>query len=190
VVGIVSRLAWQKGFDLCFGVLPQLLSRRNMQLVVLGTGEPKYEELFRTLARRYPRQVTYMSAFSEDAAHLIEAGSDMFLMPSRYEPCGLNQMYSLRYGTPPIVHRTGGLADTVSPFETARGIGNGFVFDHWDDQGLRYAMNRALQVWGSGDGTDRETWRKLQHNGMRTHFGWSDRVAAYEMIYRMVAPSR
>jgi starch synthase len=190
VVGIVSRLAWQKGFDLCFGVLPQMLGRRNMQLVVLGTGEPQYEELFRTLARRFPRQVAYLSAFSENLAHLIEAGSDMFLMPSRYEPCGLNQMYSLRYGTPPIVHRTGGLADTVAPFEPTRGTGNGFVFDHWNDDGLRWAMNRALQVWGSGEGEDRARWRKLQANGMRSHFGWNERVAAYEMIYRMIAPGR
>ena len=148
VIGIVSRLAWQKGFDLCFDVLPRVLCRRGVQLVVLGTGEPKYEALFSGLARRFPRQVRYLSAFSEPVAHLIEAGADMFLMPSRYEPCGLNQMYSLRYGTVPIVHRTGGLADTVFPFDAARGTGNGFAFDHFDEGGLSFALGAALRVWG------------------------------------------
>jgi starch synthase len=190
VIGIVSRLAWQKGFDLCFNVLPRLLARRSTQLVVLGTGEPQYEQLFSSLARKFPRQVAYLSAFSEPMAHLIEAGSDMFLMPSRYEPCGLNQMYSLRYGTPPIVHRTGGLADTVAPFDRSTGRGNGFVFEHFDETGLTFALTQALRTWGTGTGADRATWQKLQANGMRSHFGWDERVAAYEMVYRMVAPGR
>ena len=190
VIGIVSRLAWQKGFDLCFEVLPRLLAQRATQLVVLGTGEPKYEALFATLARRFPRQVAYLRAFSEPLAHLIEAGSDMFLMPSRYEPCGLNQMYSLRYGTVPIVHRTGGLADTVSAFDSRRGTGNGFVFEHFDEGGLTFALRTALATWGSGTGKDRARWRKLQENGMRAHFGWDERVTAYEQVYRMVAPGR
>ena len=162
-----------------------------MQLVVLGTGEPKYEQLFTTLARRFPRQVAYLSAFSEPLAHLIEAGSDMFLMPSRYEPCGLNQMYSLRYGTPPIVHRTGGLADTVSPFDRSTGRGNGFVFEHFDEDGLTLrARPRARACGAAATGADRATWQKLQANGMRAHFGWDERVTAYEMVYRMVAPHR
>jgi starch synthase len=190
VIGVVSRLAWQKGFDLCFGVLPGLLARRDVQLVVLGTGEPKYESLFSTLARQFPRKVAYMQGFDEPFAHLIEAGADMFLMPSRYEPCGLNQMYSLRYGTPPIVHRTGGLADTVTPFDPARGTGNGFTFDHFDENGLRFGINRALTTWGSGAGADRARWRVLQKNGMRARFGWAERLAAYEQVYRMVAPGR
>lgn len=177
VAGIVSRLAWQKGFDLCFGVLPQILARTPMQLVVLGTGEPKYEDFFGGLARRFPRQVAYLRAFSEPVAHLIEAGSDMFLMPSRYEPCGLNQMYSLRYGTPPVVHRTGGLADTVTH-------GNGFPFDHFDDAGFRWALTRALSTWRTPE------WRRMQESGMRGRFGWDERVTAYEQIYRMVAPGR
>jgi len=190
VIGVVSRLAWQKGFDLCSGVLPRLLSRRTAQLVVLGTGEPQYEELFASLARRFPKQVVYLSAFSEKLAHQIEAGADMFLMPSRYEPCGLNQMYSLRYGTPPIVHRTGGLADTVSHFDASRGTGNGFAFEHFDEGGLTFALSSALRTWGSGDGADREVWRKLQQNGMRARFGWDRRVTAYEQVYRMLAPGR
>jgi starch synthase len=190
LIGIVSRLAWQKGFDLCFEVLPRMLQHRAVQMVVLGTGEPKYEQLFTTLARRFPRQVAYLSTFSEPVAHLIEAGSDMFLMPSRYEPCGLNQMYSLRYGTVPIVHRTGGLADTVWQFDRSTGRGNGFVFEHFDEGGLTYALGTALKTWGSGTGADRAMWRKLQANGMQSHFSWDERVAAYEMVYRMVAPGR
>lgn len=190
VIGIVSRFAWQKGFDLCSHVLPDLLSHRDFQLVVLGTGEPSLEALFTNLARRFPRQVSYSKAFSEPMAHLIEAGSDLFLMPSRYEPCGLNQMYSLRYGTIPIVHRTGGLADTVLQFDPARGTGNGFVFDHFDESGLRFALGGALETWGTGTGADRETWRALQTRGMRGNFGWAERVRAYEQVYRLVAPGR
>ncbi|MDB4941949.1 MAG: hypothetical protein JWP97_1483 [Labilithrix sp.] len=190
VLGIVSRLAWQKGFDLCESVLPRILARRNAQLVVLGTGEHRYTAFFASLARRFPRQVAYLSQFSEPMAHLIEAGSDMFLMPSRYEPCGLNQMYSLRYGTVPIVHRTGGLADTVTMFDPARGSGNGFYFEHFDESGLTFALDAALRVWGTGNGKDRVQWRRIQANGMRGRFGWENRVAAYEQVYRMVAPGR
>jgi len=190
VIGIVSRLAWQKGFDLCMNVLPRLLARRQVQLVVLGTGEPKYEKYFSSLAFQFPKQVAYKRGFSEPLAHLIEAGADMFLMPSRYEPCGLNQMYSLRYGTPPIVHRTGGLADTVSPFDAGRRTGNGFVFDHFDEGGLGFGISHALTTWGSGEGDDRERWRALQKNGMRARLGWDERVNAYEQVYRMIAPGR
>lgn len=190
VIGVVSRLAWQKGFDLCMQVLPRLLARRQVQLVVLGTGEPQYEKFFSSLAFQFPKQVGYKRGFSEPLAHLIEAGSDMFLMPSRYEPCGLNQMYSLRYGTPPIVHRTGGLADTVTPFDASRRTGNGFVFDHFDEGGLGFGLSQALATWGSGEGADRERWRVLQKNGMRARLGWDERVTAYEQVYRMVAPGR
>ena len=190
VIGIVSRLAWQKGFDLCMNVLPRMLAKRQVQLVVLGTGEPKYEKFFSSLAFQFPKQVGYKRGFSEPLAHLIEAGSDMFLMPSRYEPCGLNQMYSLRYGTPPIVHRTGGLADTVTPFDANRRTGNGFVFDHFDEGGLGFGLSHALATWGSGEGPDRERWRVLQKNGMQARLGWDERVTAYEMVYRMVAPGR
>jgi starch synthase len=190
VLGIVSRLAWQKGFDLCMTVLPRLLANRAVQLVVLGTGEPQYERFFASLAFQFPNQVAYKRGFSEPMAHLIEAGSDMFLMPSRYEPCGLNQMYSLRYGTPPIVHRTGGLADTVTPFDASRRTGNGFVFDHFDEGGLTFGIVQALKVWGSGEGEDRERWTALQKNGMRARLGWDERVTAYEMVYRMIAPGR
>ncbi len=188
LVGVVSRLVWQKGFDLCESVLPALLRRRAFQLIALGTGEPRYEELFRRLGREFPRQVAYRGGFSEPLAHHIEAGSDLFLMPSRYEPCGLNQMYSLRYGTPPIVHRTGGLADTVWQFDARTGKGTGFVFEHFDETGLAWALQRALDVWGDGRGETRARWRALQQSGMRLPFGWDHRVGEYETLYRRVAP--
>jgi starch synthase len=159
-----------------------------VQLVVLGTGEPKYEDFFRGLSRQFPSQVAYRAAFSEPLAHKVEAGSDSFLMPSRYEPCGLNQMYSLRYGTPPVVHRTGGLADTVTAFDRRTGEGNGFVFDHFDEAGFAYGVDQALRTWGTGRGEDRARWQQLQRNGMRLRFGWDERVASYEQIYRSVQP--
>lgn len=176
--GIVSRLAWQKGFDLCFDVLPALLAQREVQLVVLGSGEPKYEDLFSHLARMVPHKVAFKNAFSEPLAHLIEAGSDLFLMPSRYEPCGLNQLYSLAYGTPPIVHATGGLADTVRTWDASAGKGNGFAFEHFDARGLTWAIRYALDQWG-----DRAAWRRLQQNGMREDFSWGRRVREYSALY-------
>ena len=188
VAGIVSRLVWQKGFDLCTKVLPGLLARRALQLVVLGKGEHHYQRFFHELARAFPAQVAFDSAFSEHRAHLIEAGADLFLMPSRYEPCGLNQLYSLRYGTVPVVHRTGGLADTVWPWRPASGEGTGFVFDHFDEGGLTWAMNRALEAWGSGAGADRERWARLQRNGMQLPLGWRHRIGEYVALYRQLAP--
>ena len=188
VVGLVSRLVWQKGFDLCEQVLPSMLERRAFQLVVLGTGEPRFEEFFSRLARAFPRQVAFRPAFSEKLAHAVEAGSDLFLMPSRYEPCGLNQMYSLRYGTVPVVHRTGGLADTVWDFNPASGRGTGFVFEHFDAGGLGWALGRALDTWGSGSGSDRARWEHLQRNGMRLPFGWRHRVEEYLELYQQLAP--
>ncbi len=183
VFGIVSRLAWQKGFDLFFEVLPALLRQADVQLVVLGSGEKRYADLFTQLSKVAPRNVAYVNTFSEPLAHLIEAGSDMFLMPSRYEPCGLNQMYSLAYGTPPIVHKTGGLADTVRQFDARNGRGNGFSFEHFDVRGLKWAIGYALECW-----RDRGAWRRLQHNGMREDWSWRRRVREYAELYRKLAP--
>jgi starch synthase len=188
LVGVVSRLVWQKGFDLCVNVLPAMLARRPFQLVVLGTGEPRLEQLFTGLARRFPRQVAYRGAFSEPLAHRIEAGADMFLMPSRYEPCGLNQLYSLRYGTPPIVHRTGGLADTVAQFDERRGTGNGVVFNHFDERGLAWALGHALDLWGKGKGPERARWQRLQRTGMRGNYSWKHRAGEYVALYRRLMP--
>jgi starch synthase len=189
VIGIVSRLAWQKGFDLAKKVLPRILANRAVQLVVLGTGEPDYEKFFTALKYEFPMQVAYKKGFSENLAHMIEAGADMFLMPSRYEPCGLNQMYSLRYGTVPIVHKTGGLADTVYPWD-GQSRGNGFVFEHFDETGISWAITHAISTWGSGEGEDRKRWTTLMKNGMRARLSWDERVTAYEALYKRIAPGR
>jgi starch synthase len=183
LLGMVTRLAWQKGLDLCFEALPALFKQRDVQLVVLGSGEQKYEQFFGELARRLPNRVAFINRFSEPMAHVIEAGSDLFLMPSRYEPCGLNQMYSLAYGTPPIVHRTGGLADTVRQWNPGTGEGNGFVFEHFDARGLKWALGAAVDTYRSGRG-----WSKLVANGMSANFGWRHRVKEYEDLYRAVSP--
>ena len=183
VVGIVSRLVWQKGFDLCVGVLPELLRMRRFQICVLGTGEPRFEQFFTQLARAFPQQVAYQDTFSEPRAHQIEAGADLFLMPSRYEPCGLNQLYSLRYGTPPVVHKTGGLADSVWQYEPAHDRGTGFVFEHFDERGLAWALLRALDAW-----PDRTRWRAMQQRGMKLPLGWRHRVGQYIDVYRSVMP--
>ena len=179
VIGIVSRLAGQKGFALAGEVLPALLRRHGFQLVVLGSGEPRFEQLFAGLAAAFPRQVGFHRGFSNELAHLIEAGADMFLMPSRYEPCGLNQMYSLRYGTVPIVHKTGGLADTVRLWDPRDRTGTGIVFDHFTGDGLRWAIEAALATY-----RDPGAWRALIANGMAENFSWDVQGKLYEELYR------
>lgn len=185
VFGIVSRMAWQKGFDLCMEALPRMLAQHDAQIVVLGSGDPKYEGFFADLARRFPHKAAFHRGFSEPLAHLIEAGSDFFLMPSRYEPCGLNQMYSLRYGTIPIVHKTGGLADTVRLVRSAHlEQGNGIVFEHFDVTALKWALSWALELWGTGEGQDRRRFRDLQRRAMSEDFGWGRRIHEYVRVYR------
>jgi len=178
VIGIVSRLAGQKGFALIGEAMPDLLRRHRVQLVVLGSGEQRFERMFHQLEAGFPQQVGFHRGFSNELAHLIEAGSDMFLMPSVYEPCGLNQMYSLRYGTVPIVHRTGGLADTVRPWNQSTGSGTGFVFEHHDRAGLRWAVERALATYRDGP-----AWSRLVENGMAEDFSWAAQAKLYELLY-------
>jgi starch synthase len=178
VIGIVSRLAGQKGFRLLEGVMPALLRRRRFQLCVLGSGERRIERMFTSFAQAFPRQVGFHRGFSNELAHLIEAGSDAFLMPSLYEPCGLNQMYSLRYGTVPIVHQTGGLADTVKIWDPDTGKGNGIVFSHHDARGVKWAIEAALDLY-----EDRPAWRKLMQNGMAEDFSWEKQTKVYEHVY-------
>jgi starch synthase len=179
VFGVVSRMVFQKGFDLFFDTLPELLAWRDVRLAVLGNGESQYEAFFQQLQRRFPNKVCYYRGYSEELAHLIEAGADVFLMPSRYEPCGLNQMYSLKYGTVPIVRKTGGLADTVELFNPATGSGTGFVFEHFTADGLRWALARALEAWRHP-----EQWRTLQQNGMAMDFSWDIQAERYVDLYR------
>jgi starch synthase len=171
VIGIVSRLAGQKGFGLLDPAMFDMLRQHGFQLVVLGSGEPALEDMFRRMQREFPRQVCFFNGFQNKLAHLIEAGSDMFLMPSKYEPCGLNQMYSLRYGTVPIVHATGGLADTVTP-------DNGFLFAHHDAAGLRWAVETALRTYRNP-----EQWQRLIQNGMAADFSWDTQGKLYELVY-------
>jgi len=178
VVGVVSRLVSQKGFDLLEPILGDLLYRYGFQLVALGSGEGGLEQMFARFQRYFPKQVCFYRGFSNPLAHLIEAGSDMFLMPSRYEPCGLNQMYSLRYGTVPIVHRTGGLADTVEPWNHLSGEGTGFVFEHHSPTGLRWALEAALKTWRHP-----ESWSRLVQNGMARDFSWERQAEVYAMLY-------
>lgn len=179
VFGIVSRLTFQKGFELVAEALPVVLQREEARLVVLGSGEEKYERFFRSLQASFPTKVAYATGYDEALSHAIEAGSDLFLMPSRYEPCGLNQMYSLRYGSVPIVRRTGGLADTVREFDPRTGAGTGFLFDEFRGDALLEAIARALRVW-----RDRKAWRTLVRNGMAEDFSWEKQVVRYEELYR------
>jgi starch synthase len=179
LIGMVTRLAEQKGIDLLFDTLPALLQIRDFGVVVLGSGDAKYEAFFAGLARRYAGRVAYDPGFNEPLAHRIEAGSDMFLMPSRYEPCGLNQMYSLRYGTIPIVRKTGGLADSVQHFDPGSRSGTGCVFDDYDAPGARWAIETTLGWYANP-----ESWRQLMRNAMAKDFSWTRQIHEYESLYR------
>jgi starch synthase len=147
LVGMVTRLTYQKGIELVQKVVPQLLAKRRFALAVLGSGEPRYEQFFTWLQHKHRDRVCYYRGFNNQLAHWIEAGADLFLMPSRFEPCGLNQMYSLRYGTVPIVRRTGGLADSVQLFEPSSGKGTGIVFDEYNEVALNWALNAGLDLY-------------------------------------------
>jgi starch synthase len=175
----VTRLAEQKGIDLLFDALPALLQERELGFLILGAGDDRYVEFFGDLARRFPGRVVFRLGHDESLAHLIEAGSDMFLMPSHYEPCGLNQMYSLRYGTIPIVRNTGGLADSVQHFDPATGQGTGCVFNDYDAPAVRWAVGTALDWFA-----DQKTWQQLMQNAMAQDFSWARQALKYEQLYR------
>jgi starch synthase len=174
----IGRLAAQKGIDLIADTVPGLVTA-GAQIVVLGSGDRGIEARLAEHVRRAPRQVAARVEFDEGLAHRIEAGADFFLMPSRYEPCGLNQMYSLRYGTPPIVRRTGGLADTVYDFDPASGQGNGFTFGPFHADALAQAVRRALAVFG-----DRNALLRLRRAGMAGDFSWGRSAQRYLAAYQ------
>ena len=178
LIGIVSRFTRQKGADLIAEASDHLMAEK-FRLVALGTGEPEYEQLFRELAARYPDRVAVKIAYDNVLAHKIEAGADMFLMPSRYEPCGLNQIYSLRYGTVPIVRATGGLDDTIEEFNMATGQGTGFKFSNYSGPALLGAVRRALAVYA-----DPAKWTKLMQNGMAKDFSWQRSAGEYRKLYQ------
>jgi starch synthase len=178
VVGIISRLVEPKGLDIVVDAWHDLL-QRPMRMVVLGTGDPRLEQGFRALAERAPDRFAVRLTYDEALAHKIEAGADVFLMPSRFEPCGLTQMYSLRYGTVPVVRATGGLYDTVEPWDAATRRGTGFRFDHPDGTGLLWALDQALETM-----KDPQAWRTLMRNGMERDFSWDRSALAYVDAYR------
>lgn len=182
LMGIVSRLTVQKGFDLLFDTLPEILATRDLALVALGSGEWRYEDFFAGLQRRFPDRVVFHRGYHDELAHLIEAASDMFLMPSMYEPCGLNQMYSLKYGTVPIVRRTGGLADSVQMWDPSSRQGTGIVFNDFDTGGVWWAIHTALDLY-----KDRDAWLQIVRNGMTQDFSWERQAREYERMYRALA---
>jgi len=182
LIGMVTRLTGQKGLDLVEQVIPQMMMQRRFALIVLGSGESHYEQFFSWLQHRYRDRVCFYRGFNNKLAHQIEAGSDMFLMPSRFEPCGLNQMYSLRYGTVPIVRRTGGLGDSVQQFDPESGNGTGVVFNDYNTTALGWAINFALDVY-----TEKASWRKLVRNGMAMDFSWEKQGQLYiDLFSRLV----
>jgi starch synthase len=181
VVGIVSRLTSQKGIDLILDSMEYLLSL-DIQWVILGSGEQKYENQLNELASRNTDKVSVHLGYSNEISHLIEAGADMFLMPSQFEPCGLTQMYSLKYGTVPIVRSTGGLADTVFDWDAQISIGkkngNGFSFNDYNGYALTNAIERAISNYHN-----KKVWTKIQQNGMKTSFSWNISAKKYISIY-------
>jgi starch synthase len=184
LIGIVSRLVDQKGFDLLPGAVPGLLEQGH-NLVVLGTGQRRHEDALDRLARSHPDRVAYIRAFDDPLAHLIEAGSDFVLMPSKYEPCGLNQIISLRYGTIPIVRETGGLVDTVQPYDPITGEGTGFRFKEYTVEALLAATADARAVYG-----DPPRLETLRRNGMSRDFSWTRSAREYVGLYQEISSAR
>ena len=182
VIGIVSRFASQKGFDLIATIAEQLAAL-DLYVVALGTGEPPHEELFRTMAAKYPEKFLVKIAYDNTLAHQIEAGSDMFLMPSRYEPCGLNQIYSLKYGAVPIVRATGGLDDTIEAFDGKSGTG--FKFQEYSPQALLATIHAALEAYQTP-----KIWQHLRQNGMKKDFSWTTSARAYSQIYETLGKAK
>jgi starch synthase len=184
VLGVVSRLAEQKGFDLIMDAFDRMMEL-PVQFVLLGTGAETYETFFRDAQERYPGRVAALITFSESWAHRIEAAADMFLMPSHYEPCGLNQQYSLRYGTVPVVRATGGLVDTVSPYVPEGTSGSGFLFTDPTPDAFLDGVTRAVRAYAD----DPEGWRRIQQRGMRQDLSWSASAKAYLDLYRKLVPA-
>ena len=179
LIGTVSRLAEHKGMDLICGAAEEILSQ-NVRIAVLGTGDPRFEEAFRDLANRYPDRFSANIRFDRELASMIYASSDLYLMPSKSEPCGLSQMIAMRYGAVPVVHETGGLADTVPPRDPAAGTGLGFTFRNYDCPDMNYALRRALELKNS----DRDAWNALVTDCMTTDFSWDGPAKEYVALYK------
>lgn len=180
LIGVISRLVDQKGFDLITRAADRLFEM-NIQMILLGTGEEKYHQLFRAIEKRHPEKFRTYLTFDDALAHRIEAAADIFLMPSRFEPCGLNQMYSLKYGTVPIVREVGGLADTVVDYDPDSGEGTGFVFTEYTPEGMLEAVKRAVALFGK-----RRSWTKLMKAGMRQNFSWKKSAQKYHELFEQL----
>jgi starch synthase len=188
LLAFVGRMVEQKGIDLILDACTPLLAAKQIQLVLVGTGQAGFEAAASALADAYPKQCCARIAYDEGLAHRVEAGADLFLMPSRFEPCGMNQMYSLRYGTPPIVHATGGLADTVVAFGSTTGpktapttAATGFSFTPATSAALSGAIAQALDLYRD---PNRSLWLQLIRNGMRADFSWNQSARLYLELYR------
>ncbi len=179
VFGLISRLADQKGFDILAPVMNDFAKKLGAQLVLLGTGEEKYHLLFRDLAKKYSKKFGCNILFDPKMAKRIYAGADVFLMPSYYEPCGLGQLIAMRYGTVPLVRETGGLADTVTDFNTRTGEGNGFVFKDYKPEALYKAMDKVVSTF-----KDKKTWLGIMKNGMKSDFSWKASAKKYVELYK------
>jgi starch synthase len=184
VIGIVSRFAAQKGFDLIAQIMDRL-AREEMIVIALGNGDKQYEEMFARLQKQFPQKIAIKIAYDNAIAHKIEAGSDMFLMPSKYEPCGLNQIYSLKYGTVPVVRATGGLDDTIEPWDARTGRGTGFKFSDYNGEALLLTIKEALKAF-----RDQTSWQTLMRNGMDKDFSWNNSAKEYGRIYERVRQLR
>ncbi|HEY2590087.1 MAG TPA: glycogen synthase [Steroidobacteraceae bacterium] len=182
LAGVVTRLASQKGIDLLLEALPRVLATRDLAAAVLGSGDEPYERAFATLSRTHPGKLAFFRGYSEELAHWIEAASDLFIMPSQYEPCGLNQMYSLRYGTVPVVRETGGLADSVERYDPASGRGTGVLFREYRADALAQALETALDLYAAP-----AHWRRMARNGMAKDFSWERQAARYVELYELLS---
>jgi len=174
----------QKGFDIFAEVAAELM-QENLAIIALGTGDPQYEKLFLALAQKFPAKVGVKIAYDNTIAHKIEAGADMFLMPSQYEPCGLNQIYSLRYGTVPVVRATGGLDDTIVQYNPKTGGGTGFKFDAYTGRALLECVRDAIRVF-----RDAAAWHAIQTIGMAKEFSWKPSAAAYVTVFEHARRAR
>ncbi len=184
IIGMVSRFASQKGFDLIAQIVDRLV-REELMIIGLGSGDKKYEEMFLRLNKQYPKKIAVKVAYDNALAHKIEAGCDMFLMPSQYEPCGLNQIYSLKYGTVPIVRATGGLDDTIDSWDARTGKGTGFKFSEYSGELLLLTIKHALLAF-----RDQNSWQILMRNGMKKDFSWDASAKEYGRIYERVKQFR
>lgn len=180
LIGLVGRLTVQKGLDILAEGMKTLIER-GFQFAILGTGEPTYHDLLQNMAAKFPKQVGLVLGFDNSLAHQIEAGSDFFLMPSRYEPCGLNQMISLKYGTIPIVRATGGLDDSIVEFDPKKKTGNGFKFAGTSATALIEASGKALSVFNNPS-----IWKQLMTNAMKCDFSWNQSAKEYQELYKQI----